>query len=76
MSVVGFIAGHGRDVNRLYPDLIELRKTELLKEQIRTTWAVLMGRHAYDMAQEDFTGYEFQVPIFVLTPDFPNPHIS
>ncbi len=26
-----------------------------------------MGRRAYDMAEGDFTGYEFQVPIFVLT---------
>ena len=26
-----------------------------------------MGRRAYEMAEGDFTGYEFQVPIFVLT---------
>jgi dihydrofolate reductase len=26
-----------------------------------------MGRHAFDMTQGDFTGYEYQVPIFVLT---------
>ena len=26
-----------------------------------------MGRHAFDMAQGDLTGYEYQVPIFVLT---------
>jgi dihydrofolate reductase len=26
-----------------------------------------MGRGAYDMADGDFTGYEFQVPIFVIT---------
>ena len=26
-----------------------------------------MGRHAFDMADRDFTGYEYQVPIFVLT---------
>jgi len=30
-----------------------------------------MGRHAYDMANGDFTGYEFQVPIFVLTHHVP-----
>jgi dihydrofolate reductase len=71
MSVDGFIADRAGDVNRLYPDLIELRKTELLKESIRTTGAVLMGRHAHDMAQGDFTGYEFQVPIFVLTHHVP-----
>jgi dihydrofolate reductase len=27
----------------------------------------VMGRRAYDMANGDFTGYEFQVPIFVVT---------
>jgi dihydrofolate reductase len=26
-----------------------------------------MGRRAYDMGQGDFTGYEFQVPVFVVT---------
>jgi dihydrofolate reductase len=71
MSVDGFIADRSGDVNRLYPDLAELRKTDLLQESIRTTGAVLMGRHAYDMAQGDFTGYEFQVPIFVLTHHVP-----
>ena len=30
-----------------------------------------MGRRAYDMAEGDFTGYEFQVPIFVLTHHVP-----
>jgi dihydrofolate reductase len=57
---------HG-SVDRLYPDLEALRETEELQEWIRTTGAVVMGRHAYDMGQGDFTGYEFQVPIFVLT---------
>jgi dihydrofolate reductase len=28
---------------------------------------VVMGRRAYDMGNGDFTGYEFQVPIFVVT---------
>jgi dihydrofolate reductase len=31
-----------------------------------------MGRRAYDMAGGDFTGYEFQAPIFVLTHHPPN----
>ena len=39
----------------------------MLQESMKSTGAVVMGRHAYDMAQGDFTGYEFQVPIFVLT---------
>jgi len=63
MSIDGFIADRNTDVSRLYPDLDELRKTELLQGSIRTTGAVVMGRHAYDMAQGDFTGYEYQVPI-------------
>lgn len=71
MSLDGFIADRNGDVSRLYPDLNELRKTELLQESIRTTGAVVMGRHAYDMAEGDFTGYEFQVPIFVLTHHVP-----
>ncbi len=71
MSLDGFIADRNGDVSRLYPDLNELRKTELLQESIRATGAVVMGRHAYDMAEGDFTGYEFQVPIFVLTHHVP-----
>jgi len=44
-----------------------MRQTDLLQEEIGRTGAVVMGRRAYAMAQGDFTGYEFQVPIFVLT---------
>ncbi len=60
MSLDGFIADRHGDVSRLYPDLDALRKTEMLQEEIRTTGAVVMGRHAYDMAQGDLTGYEFR----------------
>lgn len=67
MSLDGFINDRNGSVSRLYPDLEALRKTEVLQEEIRTTGAVVMGRRAYDMAEGDFTGYEFQVPIFVLT---------
>jgi dihydrofolate reductase len=67
MSLDGFITDRSGSVAPLYPDLDALRKTEMLQEQIRTTGAVVMGRHAYDMAEGDLTGYEFQVPIFVLT---------
>jgi dihydrofolate reductase len=67
MSLDGFVTDRYGSVERLYPDLDALRKTEMLQEQIRTTGAVVMGRHAYDMAEGDLTGYEFQVPIFVLT---------
>lgn len=71
MSLDGFANDRNGGVGRLYPDLEALRKTEILQESIRTTGAVVMGRHAYDMANGDFTGYEFQVPIFVLTHHVP-----
>jgi len=71
MSLDGFINDRNGDVSRLYPDLDELRKTEVLQESIKTTGAVVMGRRAYDMAEGDFTDYEFQVPIFVLTHQAP-----
>jgi dihydrofolate reductase len=63
MSLDGFVADqHG---NALYP-IDELQNTEALDELIETTGAVVMGRRAYDMAEGDFTGYEYQVPVFVL----------
>jgi len=71
MSLDGFVNDRNGDVGRLYPDLEALRKTEMLQEVIKTTGAVVMGRRAYDMAEGDFTGYEFQVPIFVLSHDVP-----
>lgn len=71
ISLDGFVNDRNGDVGSLYPDLGELRKTEVLQESIKTTGAVVMGRSAYDMAEGDFTDYEFQVPIFVLTHDIP-----
>ena len=67
MSLDGFVNDRQGSVARLYPDLAGLRKTEMLREAIANTGAVVMGRRAYDMANGDFTGYEFQVPIFVVT---------
>lgn len=71
MSLDGFVNDRNGGVGRLYPDLGELRTTEILQEEIKTTGAVVMGRRSYDMAEGDFTGYEFQVPIFVLTHHVP-----
>ncbi len=71
MSLDGFVNDRKGDVSRLYPDFEALLKTEVLQDAIRNTGAVVMGRHAYDMANGDFTGYEFQVPIFVLTHHVP-----
>lgn len=67
VSLDGFVNDRGGGVERLYPDLEALRETEMLQDSIRATGAVVMGRRAYDMAGGDLTGYEYQVPIFVLT---------
>jgi dihydrofolate reductase len=74
MSLDGFIADRNGSVARLYPDLEALRETEALQESIRTTGAVVMGRRAYAMGDPDsYVGsYEYQVPIFVLTHNFPD----
>ena len=66
-SLDGFVNDKNGSIERLYPDLEALAKTEFLKEAIAYTGAVVMGRRAYDMGNGDFTGYEFQVPIFVVT---------
>jgi dihydrofolate reductase len=71
MSLDWFMNDRHGDVSRLYPDFEALRRTEMLQEEIQTTGAVVMGRHAYDMAEGDLTDYEFQVPIFVLTHAIP-----
>ena len=71
IALDGFVNDRNGDVSRLYPDLGALRQTEMLQEVIKTTGAVVMGKRAYDMAEGDFTDYEFQVPIFVLTHHVP-----
>lgn len=76
MSLDGFINDQQGEVGRLYPDFDALHESEMLQESIRTTGAVVMGKRAYDMAQGDFTGYEYQVPIFVLTHHAPQETIK
>jgi len=71
MSLDWFMNDRSSDVSRLYPDFEALHRTEMLQEEIRTTGAVVMGRRAYDMAEGDFTNYEYQAPIFVLTHHIP-----
>lgn len=71
MSVDGFVADRNSDLSSLYPDLDDLRHTDMLKESIARTGAVVMGRRAYGMADGDFTDYEYQVPIFVVTHHVP-----
>ncbi len=73
LSLDGFASDPDGDVSRLYPDLGDLRYTEMLQEEIRTTGAVVMGRNSYDMGDPDSfaESYEYQVPIFVLTNHVP-----
>lgn len=71
LSLDWFMNDRNGDISRLYPDLEALRGTEILQEEIRMTGAVVMGRHTYDMFEGDVTGYEYQVPIFVLTHHMP-----
>ena len=66
ISLDGFMSDRNGDLSLLYPDLEALGQTEMLREEIRATGAVVMGRRAYDMARGDLTGYEYQTPIFVL----------
>jgi len=70
MSVDGFINDRSGSVGMLYPDLVALRDTEPLRESIRNTGAVVMGRNSFAMAEDPdwfAVNYEYQVPIFVLT---------
>jgi dihydrofolate reductase len=76
MSIDGFIANHKGSSEPLYTDLASLRNSSYMQEEISETGAVVMGRHAYDMAHGDLTGYEFQVPIFVLTHNPPKQPIK
>jgi dihydrofolate reductase len=73
LSLDGFGSDRHGDVSRLYPDLGDLRHTEMLQEEIRTTGAVVMGRRSYAMGDPDSFAdhYEYQVPIFVLTHHIP-----
>jgi len=69
-SIDGFVTDQSGSVDRLYPDLAALHGTAYMNALIAETGAVLMGRRAFEMAEDPdwFVGnYEFQVPIFVLT---------
>lgn len=75
MSLDGFINDQNGSVEALYSDLATWRESELGKEFIHNTGAVVMGRNSYAMAEDPdwFAGnYEYQVPIFVLTHYIPD----
>ena len=77
ISLDGFAEDSNGSVGALYPDLDTLRKTDLLKESIRTTGSVVMAWKEFAMAEDSdwFAGnYEYQVPIFVFTDKAPKKH--
>ncbi|MCO5220539.1 MAG: dihydrofolate reductase family protein [Thermomicrobiales bacterium] len=67
MSLDGFVADRDGSLALLYPDFEALAESDAVQDAIQTTGAVVMGRRSYDMSNGDFTGYELQAPIFVLT---------
>ena len=76
ISLDGFINDRNGSVEALYTDFEELQSSEPMREAIRHTGAVVMGRNTFAMSKDpDWynDNYEFQVPIFVLTHTPPNP---
>jgi dihydrofolate reductase len=74
MSLDGFINDRSGSVAALYPDLDNWRDTELGRESIKNTGAVVMGRNSFAMSEDPDAiadNYEYQVPIFVLTHEPP-----
>lgn len=78
MSLDGFVDGQDGQLGRLYQWLFEDPQQRSTKEildalgVIEPVGAVVMGRNAFDMNPDgDYTEYEFQVPIFVITHDPP-----
>lgn len=67
LSLDGFINDRNGGVGELYPYFEELHDSEMMQEAMDNTGAVVMGRTTYEMGNGDYTGYEFQVPIFVIT---------
>lgn len=67
MSLDGFVNDREGSGGRLYPDLAGLADSDDFRRFLARTGAVVMGRRTYDMGIGDYTGYEFQLPIFVVT---------
>ena len=71
VSLDGFIEDADGSAGVLYEDLADLQDTAYMKEMQEETGAVVMGRRTFDMGGDPDSwadeGYEFQVPIFVLT---------
>lgn len=75
-SVDGFVCDSERNFGMLYEDMDEFRDSSYLQEEINECGAVVMGRNCFDEGNGDFTGYEYQVPIFVVTHTPPTEEIK
>lgn len=70
ISLDGYINDRAGSEGALYSDIETFLETEPLRDLIRKTGAVVMGRNSFAMTEDPDTiadNYEFQVPIFVLT---------
>jgi dihydrofolate reductase len=77
ISLDGFAEDYNGSVGTLYPDLAMYDTTDVMREAVQDTGAVLMAWKEFAMAEDPdwFAGnYEFQVPIFVVCDKSPKKH--
>ncbi len=76
ISLDGFAEDKNSSVGPLYPDLDTLLNTDVMRESIRETGAVVMAWKEFAMAEDPdwYVDYEYQVPIFVFTDKAPEKH--
>jgi dihydrofolate reductase len=70
VSLDGYIHDRNGSADSLSPDFTEFLESSSFKAMVENTGAVIMGRHTYEMADPFLwinDGYEFQVPLFILT---------
>src|SRR3954468_19076343 len=75
LSLDGYFEDADGSAAALYTDLDDVRDSAYMKALQAETGAVLMGRRTYDAAEDPdgyADGYEFQVPLFVLTHRVPD----
>jgi dihydrofolate reductase len=74
LSLDGYYEDANGSAGALYTDLEALQDSAYMKALQAETGAVLMGRRTFDMGGDPdqwVDGYEFQVPLFVLTHQAP-----